>query len=62
MTAKAARAAFDEWLDGALAGSGWTAATVRGAAARPDGSVTTVALADGFAAAARALAAAGGAR
>lgn len=44
------------WLDAVLAGSGWTAATMRDAAARPDGSPTTAALADGFAAAARARA------
>lgn len=48
-----ARRGFASWADAVLAGTGWTAATVREAARRPDDDRATAALADGFAAAAR---------
>lgn len=54
-----ARSRFDEWADSVLAGTGWTADTVRSAATRGRDDLATNALADGFAAAAYALAAPG---
>jgi len=49
---------FTQWADSLLAGTGWTLATVRGAAAG-GGDLAAAALADGFAAAAKGLARAG---
>jgi hypothetical protein len=55
---------FTAWVESVLAGTGWSAATVRDAAGRPGDDLVTAALADGFAAAVHGLAAtdAGGAR
>ncbi|RUP26141.1 MAG: chemotaxis protein [Mycolicibacterium sp.] len=51
---------FTQWADSLLAGTGWTLATVRGAAAAAGGGdLAAAALADGFAAAAKGLARAG---
>lgn len=50
---------FTQWADSLLAGTGWTLATVRGAAAAAGGDLAAAALADGFAAAAKGLARAG---
>ena len=51
---------FPQWADSLLAGTGWTLATVRGAAAAAGGGdLAAAALADGFAAAAKGLARAG---
>lgn len=49
---------FGAWADAVLAGTGWTAASVRQAAQRGRDDLATAALADGFAAAAKGLAAA----
>lgn len=56
MSGRAATADFAQWADTVLAGTGWTAATVRDAAQRGHTDLATAALADGFAAAARGLA------
>ena len=50
------RGGFTAWADTVLAGTGWTAATVREAARRTEDDRATAALADGFAAAARGVA------
>lgn len=47
---------FGAWADAALAGTGWTAGSVRQAAQRGRDDLATAALADGFAAAAKGLA------
>ncbi|AGB27357.1 hypothetical protein Mycsm_07263 (plasmid) [Mycobacterium sp. JS623] len=57
MTKRAATPDFTRWADTVLAGTGWTAHTVREAAQRERADLATAALADGFAAAARGLAA-----
>ncbi len=57
MSGQAGGAEFAQWVDAVLAGTGWTPATVREAADRPRDDLATAALADGFAAAARGLAA-----
>lgn len=49
---------FMRWADTVLAGTGWTARTVREAAEHERVDLATAALADGFAAAARGLSAA----
>jgi hypothetical protein len=59
MTTRAGAPDFTAWADSVLAGTGWTPATVRDAADRPRDDLATAALADGFAAAARALTCAG---
>lgn len=46
---------FGQWADSVLAGTGWTADTVRAAASSDRDDLATRALADGFAAAAFAL-------
>jgi len=46
---------FGHWADSVLAGTGWTADTVRAAASSDRDDLATRALADGFAAAASAL-------
>ncbi len=58
MSRRAGGRCFTQWADGLLAGTGWTLATVRGAAeGSGDGDdLAAAALADGFAAAARGLA------
>lgn len=58
MRARAGAPEFTLWTDTVLAGTGWTARTVRAAAERERADLATAALADGFAAAARGLAAA----
>ncbi len=50
---RAARLGFADWADAVLAGTGWTASTVREAALSDRNDLATVALADGFATAAR---------
>ncbi|ORX19443.1 chemotaxis protein [Mycobacterium xenopi] len=66
MTGQASERELTAWADSVLAGTGWSAATVREAADRVRDDLASAALADGFAAAARALAvdadSAGGAR
>lgn len=47
---------FGAWADTVLAGTGWTAASVRQAARHGRDDLATSALADGFAAAAKGLA------
>ncbi len=59
MTRQAAGADLAQWADSVLAGTGWSAASVRQAAQRGRADLATAALADGFAAAARGLADAG---
>ncbi|GAB4666388.1 chemotaxis protein [Mycobacterium intracellulare subsp. yongonense] len=59
MSGRAGSADFVQWANAALAGTGWTVATVREAAQRGRADLATAALADGFAAAARGLADAG---
>ena len=59
MSRQAGASDFTQWTDAILAGTGWTAASVRDAAARCRSDLATAALADGFAAAARGLADAG---
>ncbi len=56
MSTRAGAVDFGQWADRVLAGTGWTASTVRGAAQRDSADLASVALADGFAAAARGLA------
>ena len=56
MSRRAGAAEFTAWADSVLAGSGWSAATVREAADRARDDLVSAALADGFAAAARGLA------
>jgi hypothetical protein len=60
MTRRAGEADFARWADSVLAGTGWSAASVREAAQRGRADLATAALADGFAAAARGLADADG--
>jgi hypothetical protein len=55
MSRRAAVPEFTAWADSVLAGTGWSAATVREAAQRGRDDLVTAALADGFAAAARGL-------
>lgn len=55
MTTRAGAGDFAQWADSVLAGTGWTAGTVRNAAHRGRTDLATAALADGFAAAARGL-------
>ena len=57
MSGRAGAAEFTAWADSVLAGTGWSAATVREAAERGRDDLASAALADGFAAAARGLAA-----
>lgn len=57
MSGRAGAGEFAQWANAVLAGTGWTPATVREAADRPRDDLATAALADGFAAAARGLAA-----
>ena len=59
MSGRAGAAEFTAWADSVLAGTGWSAATVREAAERGRDDLASAALADGFAAAARGLADAG---
>ena len=59
MSRRAGAAEFTAWADSVLAGTGWSAATVREAAERGRDDLASAALADGFAAAARGLADAG---
>jgi hypothetical protein len=59
MTGRAGAAEFTAWADSVLAGTGWSAATVRQAAEGGRDDLVSAALADGFAAAARGLAADG---
>jgi hypothetical protein len=56
MSGRAGAAEFRVWADSVLAGTGWSAATVREAADRGRDDLASAALADGFAAAARGLA------
>ena len=56
MSGRAGAAEFTAWADSVLAGTGWSAATVRGAADRGRDDLVSAALADGFAAAASGLA------
>lgn len=56
MSKRAASGDFAQWAETVLAGTGWTAGTVRSAAQRDRADLATAALADGFAAAARGLA------
>lgn len=62
MSGRAGSADFTQWAETVLAGTGWTAATVREAAECGRADLATAALADGFAAAARGLADAGARR
>ena len=55
MSKRAGVGDFAQWADSVLAGTGWTAGTVRSAAQRGRPDLATAALADGFAAAARGL-------
>lgn len=55
MSKRAGAGDFAQWADSVLAGTGWTAGTVRSAAQRGRTDLATAALADGFAAAARGL-------
>lgn len=55
VTTRAGAGDFAQWADSVLAGTGWTAGTVRNAAHRGRTDLATAALADGFAAAARGL-------
>jgi len=55
MTRRAGAVEFTAWADSVLAGTGWSAATVRQAAEHVRDDLATAALADGFAAAARGL-------
>ncbi len=57
MSGRAGAGEFTQWANTVLAGTGWTPATVREAADRPRDDLATAALADGFAAAARGVAA-----
>jgi hypothetical protein len=57
MSGRAGASEFTQWANTVLAGTGWTPATVREAADRPRDDLATAALADGFVAAARGLAA-----
>lgn len=56
MTRRAGAAEFAQWADSVLAGTGWSAATMREAAHGGRADLVSAALADGFAAAARGLA------
>jgi hypothetical protein len=56
MSRRAGAAEFTAWAESVLAGTGWSAATVREAAERGRDDLASAALADGFAAAARGLA------
>ncbi|SIJ22585.1 Uncharacterised protein [Mycobacteroides abscessus subsp. abscessus] len=47
---------FPHWVNAVLTGTGWTAETLRDAAASEDTDLATVALADGFGAVAQAMA------
>lgn len=59
MSKRAGGGGFTQWAEAMLAGTGWTLATVRGAAECDRADLASAALADGFAAAARGLAHAG---
>jgi hypothetical protein len=56
MSRRAGAAEFTAWADSVLAGTGWSAATVREAADRGRDDLAGAALGDGFASAARGLA------
>lgn len=58
MSGQAGAGEFAQWANAVLGGTGWTPATVREAADRPRDDLATAALADGFCAAARGIAAA----
>lgn len=56
MSKRAKSSDFTAWADAVLAGTGWTAGTMWAVTEHAHADLATAALADGFAAAARALA------